>query len=159
MLNATLKKPPASETGASTIEVLVANPSEAEYAALRRMLPSDKWALTRAATVDVVRTLLRSAKDRFSVLVCERELTPGTWRNVMDQLQQIVHPPLLIVSSRFADERLWAEALNLGAYDVLATPFEADEVRRVLGSAWRRWAREHASSPAYQHTKMEALRA
>jgi hypothetical protein len=30
-------------------------------------------------------------------------------------------PPVLIVTSRLADEYLWAEALNPGAYDVLAS--------------------------------------
>jgi len=44
-----------------------------------------------------------------------------------------------MVASRFADERFWAEALNLGAYDVLAKPFDAEEVNRTLTSAWMRW--------------------
>jgi FixJ family two-component response regulator len=45
---------------------------------------------------------------------------------------------MLIVTSRLADEHLWAEALNLGAYDVLAKPFDQEEVIRVLSSAWLR---------------------
>jgi len=36
------------------------------------------------------------------------------------------------VTSRLADERLWAEALNLGAYDVLAKPFDSTEAMRVV---------------------------
>ena len=47
--------------------------------------------------------------------------------------------PLLIVTARLADERLWAEALNLGAQDVLATPFDATEVIRIVGIAQQRW--------------------
>jgi hypothetical protein len=31
-------------------------------------------------------------------------------------------PPLLVVTSRLADDRLWWEALNLGGYNVLAKP-------------------------------------
>jgi DNA-binding response OmpR family regulator len=46
-----------------------------------------------------------------------------------------VNPPDLIVASRLADEYLWAEVLNLGGYDVLAKPFNAEEVRRVVGLA------------------------
>jgi hypothetical protein len=34
-----------------------------------------------------------------------------------------------------ADERLWAEVLNLCGYDVLATPFHADEVLCSISSA------------------------
>ena len=33
------------------------------------------------------------------------------------------HLPLVIVASHLADDQLWAEALNLGAHDVLAKPF------------------------------------
>jgi FixJ family two-component response regulator len=45
----------------------------------------------------------------------------------------------LIVASRLADERLWAEALNLGAWDVLAKPFNHIEVIRSVKSAWQHW--------------------
>jgi hypothetical protein len=47
----------------------------------------------------------------------------------------------VIVSSRLADERLWAEVLNLGGYDVLGMPFEPEKVLRVADSAWRAWKR------------------
>jgi len=43
----------------------------------------------------------------------------------------------LIVTSRNADDRLWAEALNMGAYDVLSQPFERVEVARAVESARR----------------------
>ena len=42
----------------------------------------------------------------------------------------------LIVTSRLADASLWAEVLNLGGYDLLAKPFNRQEVRHVLTSAW-----------------------
>ena len=46
-------------------------------------------------------------------------------------------PPLQIVTSRLANDRLWAEALNLGAYDVLPRPFDPAEVLRSVGMALR----------------------
>jgi DNA-binding response OmpR family regulator len=49
----------------------------------------------------------------------------------------------LNVSSRLADDYPWAEALNLGAYDVLAKPFEATEVIRIVSLAWRHWQDRH----------------
>jgi len=60
----------------------------------------------------------------------------------------------LIVTSQFADEQLWAEALSLGAYDVLAKPYRVEEVERSLSSAlenWRSAARKrtaHAKRPS-----------
>jgi DNA-binding response OmpR family regulator len=37
-----------------------------------------------------------------------------------------------------ADDYLWSEALNLGAYDVLAKPFDVEEVVRTVDAARRR---------------------
>ena len=52
------------------------------------------------------------------------------------QIDTLPDPPILIVSSRLADECMWAEALNFGAYDVLAKPFDTEEVIRVLSLGW-----------------------
>jgi len=72
----------------------------------------------------------------IGVVVCERDLQPGTWVDVLEIVKLLDCAPPLIVASRLADERLWAEALNLGAYDVLAKPFERGELSRTLKMAF-----------------------
>ncbi len=62
---------------------------------------------------------------------------------MLNHLSLFPDPPLLIVTSRLADERLWAEALNLGAWDVLAKPFDADEVIRIVTIACQHWQDRH----------------
>ena len=69
------------------------------------------------------------------VVVTESELPDGTWRDVLSSLDGVPNPPLLIVVSRLADERLWADVLNRCGFDVLAKPFARDEVNRVIGHA------------------------
>jgi len=59
--------------------------------------------------------------------------------DVLEQLRLLPDPPFVVVTSRLADERLWAEALNRGAYDVLAKPFDGTEVIRTISSAWLHW--------------------
>src|ERR1019366_7363589 len=44
----------------------------------------------------------------------------------------------VIVTDPQADAHFWAEALNLGAYDLLAQPFYEPEVRRILYNACSR---------------------
>ena len=63
----------------------------------------------------------------------------GTWRDLLAHGAALQKPPNLIVASRSTDDRLWAEALNLGAYDVLTMPFRAAEVFRSVSLAWRHW--------------------
>lgn len=70
-----------------------------------------------------------------------------SWKRVLRDLRQLTHPPQLIVTSRTADDSLWAAVLNLGGYDVLARPFEPDEVERVIASARRHYERPEYARP------------
>jgi len=58
---------------------------------------------------------------------------------MLERLMLLRDAPPLIVTSRLADDRLWVEALNLGAYDVLAKPFDRQEVTRSIHLAWMHW--------------------
>jgi len=69
------------------------------------------------------------------VVVCDQHLHDGDWRDLLKDLQGESPAPPLIVSSRLADDRLWAEVLNLGGYDLLTRPFAAAEVSRVVNLA------------------------
>jgi DNA-binding response OmpR family regulator len=71
------------------------------------------------------------------VVICDSELPDGTWQELLNDLALLEHPPLMIVTSRLADDALWAEVLNLGGFDLLMRPFDAGEVIRVVGQAWR----------------------
>lgn len=74
-----------------------------------------------------------------SVMLAERDLPDGTWKDLLAKLTASEAPPVLIVCSRVADDYLWAEVLNLGGGDVLAKPFEAKEVVWAVGMAWNEW--------------------
>jgi FixJ family two-component response regulator len=67
------------------------------------------------------------------------EVPDGTWIDVRDIIAQVQPEILIIVTDPKADERLWAEVLNRGAYDLLAQPFYEPEVRRVLTAAVSFW--------------------
>jgi DNA-binding response OmpR family regulator len=71
------------------------------------------------------------------VVVAERDSPHWNWKKILSDFRRLVRPPLLIVTSRLADDALWSEALNLGAHDVLAQPFDRDEVERAIASACR----------------------
>lgn len=77
------------------------------------------------------------AHHPVQVVIAEKDLPRWNWRKVLLDIRLMSPPPQLIVTSRDADDYLWAEALNVGAYDVLAQPFDRDEVERVVASAGR----------------------
>lgn len=125
----------SSTTG--TLKVLYASPTDEDHQSLQAIVGHSKWVLFRARDLSSTLTLLR--EHEIPVLLCERDLLPGTWTEVLDHIQPLPNAPSLIVASRLADDRLWAEALNLGAWDVLAKPFDHIEVIRSVKSAWQHW--------------------
>ncbi|MGA2118483.1 MAG: hypothetical protein ABSH56_27475 [Bryobacteraceae bacterium] len=74
----------------------------------------------------------------YSVILSEAFLQDGKWLDVLDLAREYDGRVEVIVTDQDADARLWAEALNLGAYDVLSQPFYAPEVRRILHNACSR---------------------
>jgi DNA-binding response OmpR family regulator len=73
------------------------------------------------------------------VMIAEADSPSSPWRELLARIQPLPEPPALILAARIADERLWAEALNLGAYDVLAKPFVPHELIRSVTNAWLHW--------------------
>lgn len=131
------------ETGNAVIKLLAVMPIEDDHAQLDSMLPEQKWAIHKAHTLTSAVAQLKKHAP-IPLVVCDQDLWPGTWKDLLKRLECLNDPPFLIVTSRLADEQLWAEALNLGAYDVLAKPFDTQEVNRTLSSAFFRWRDCHA---------------
>jgi DNA-binding response OmpR family regulator len=78
-------------------------------------------------------------REQIPIVICEAQLPDGSWKDVLSRLAPILKPPLLLVASHQANEPLWSEVLNLGGFDLLATPFRQVEVGYAIGSAWFDW--------------------
>jgi len=133
-----MKKPLAVETGFNI--VLSVSPNDEDRASLERIFKSD-WTVIASSTLASALCTLRERP--IPIVICDCDASLGSWNAMLDQISLLPDPPLLIVTSRLADERLWAEALNLGAWDVLAKPFEADEVIRIVSIARQHWQDRH----------------
>ena len=119
------------------ITILVVSPHPEDVSCLRHILHHRDWHINLCTTMaDAAQQL---ATQTPSVIICERDLPDGNWKDLLQQTHAVAHAPLLLVVSRHADENLWAEVLNLGGYDVLLKPFDRAEVIRVVGMAWRNW--------------------
>jgi DNA-binding response OmpR family regulator len=103
------------------------------------------WSIQARAGVDATLTALH--QQRTQVVLCDCDLMPGLWKELLEHFACLCEPPFLIVTSLQADEHLWAEALNLGAYDVLARPFNRAEVMRTVNLARLRWQSHFNSCP------------
>jgi DNA-binding response OmpR family regulator len=134
------KKPPGFETACNV--VLSVSPHDEDCASVGRIFKSG-WTVIASATVASALAVLRQTP--IPIVICDCGVSSGTWGEMLDRLSLLPDPPLFIVTSRLADERLWAEALNLGAWDVLAKPFDANEVLRIAGIARQHWQVRHGA--------------
>ena len=122
------------------VSALVVGTADPDQAKLEAIFRGCGCKLRYARTRQEAREILES--NPVGVVVAESDVEEGGWREMLDDLQQRPDPPLLVVTARLADESLWAEALNMGAYDVLAKPLDAEEVARVIGAALRHFENE-----------------
>ncbi len=123
----------ATTLGGPIGSVLTISSFDDDHITLRRMLHGlTRIALQARSCRQALEYL--SAED-VSVLICERNLLDGNWKDILSAVVTKNPPPALIVACRHADEHLWAEVLNLGAYDVLTKPFNAKEVLWIVHHA------------------------
>ena len=128
---------------APTITVLAVSASRADRGELNHIFARSRWRLYQAHSSAEALTLLRT--QTIPVVIADTDLPDASWRDLLARLGSLANPPHLIVTSDFADDRLWAEALNLGAYDVLSKPFYAVDVFRAVSLAWRSWHDLHGA--------------
>lgn len=136
---------PVRKTG---LQVVLVSAEEPETVPLRRALDRRQFVVGWFPTCRAVLTYLR--ENPVGVVISHTELPDGTWKDLLEELSQFTPPPSLIVFSRLADHRLWAEVLNLGAYDVLPAPVDRDEATRVCTGAWLSWQHARATLPTWR---------
>ena len=116
--------------------VLFVSPRREDGAILSRMLGSLPVPLEHVADLRHAHAAIQA--EPYQVVLTEAVLPDGTWRDVVDMARRLTPGTAVIVTDASADARFWAEALNLGAYDLIAQPFAAAEVRRILSYACSR---------------------
>lgn len=116
------------------VTLLAVSPDQDNRQSLESILDADGWTIKGATSI---REATRLMKDNPSLIVCDRDLPDGTWKDLYREADRLENPPAVVVVSRNADQCFWAEVLNVGAYDVLLEPFDRSEVKRMVTMAVR----------------------
>jgi len=117
-------------------KILFVSGRESDARRLSRMLHALPLVLDHAAGVQQARVKLQV--ESYDVILTEAALPDGYWLEVLHLARESAQEPEVIVTDPHADARFWAEAMNIGAYDLLAQPFYEPEVRRILYNACSR---------------------
>jgi len=116
--------------------ILAVFPLGEDRTAIERIFEPPNWRVYFAWTLEEARAALRLSA--VGVVISESHLPDGhTWKELLTEVQGVPDPPLLVVADHLADDRLWAEVLNLGGYDLLTKPLDAREVLRTVSLACR----------------------
>jgi len=110
--------------------VLFVSPYVQDANSLAEMLDEGSTVVHASSLKDAV-SRLRAAN--FGVVLTEAKLDDGNWLDLLELTRRLGTE--LVVTDAWADAQFWALAINMGAYDMLAQPFDGTEVRRVLASA------------------------
>lgn len=122
------------------ISALLVGEDGSDRLLLREIFRKCGWKLFEAHTRRSAMQALE--RNPVQVVIAASDLPKWDWRKVLRDLRRLAFPPQLVVTSRTADEHLWAEVLNVGAYDVLPQPLDSDEVEHVVAAASRHFERE-----------------
>jgi DNA-binding NtrC family response regulator len=118
----------------SRILFLSGHPEDAcQISQMLRELP---LMLEHTASLQQARVKLRQAN--FDLVLTEAALPDGSWLDVLHLVRDCPQEVEVVITDPHADARLWSEALNRGAYDLIAQPFYEPEVRRILYNACSR---------------------
>lgn len=130
----------------NAVAILAVSSDERDHAQLRQIVSRSNWWLYEANTCHEVMEFLRESP--VAVLVCASEVADGTWKSLLNQLEMMLFPPLMVVTSDHDEPSLWAEVLSYGAYDFLCKPFDDAEVTRIISLAWLHWREKNRKDEA-----------
>ena len=127
-----------AEPGNGDVVVSLAiSPFQSDISFLQRMFDDANWKLFTSGSCR--EGMAQLDHEQIPIVICEAQLPDGSWKDVLSRFAPMLEPPRLLVASHHADEPLWSEVLNLGGFDLLATPFREVEVGYSIGSAWFDW--------------------
>jgi two-component system response regulator AtoC len=104
------------------------------------------WRVQRADSCSDALAILR--RSMCDVVLCERDLPDGCWRDLLNGLGALRDTLPVVVMSAAADESMWAEVLREGGFDLLSKPLETHEVCRVLPIARVHSSHRHSATHA-----------
>jgi len=133
--------PMKKTTSEDSLSALLVGIYESDRLLVHEVFERAGWRLVEAwDRVSGLRCLMH---NRIHVVIAGKDLPNWPWKKVLDDLHLLAPPPQLIVTATNADDYFWAEALNIGAFDVLHQPFHREEVERAVAAARRRF--DHVS--------------
>lgn len=117
------------------ISILVVSSEIRNHNSLRDILDREGLKTICASAVGECQEVF--ASQNIDLVFCDRGLADGTYRDILAMTRSKSPHVRLVVTSRLADWEEYLEALDNGAFDLIASPSQAADIIRVINQAQR----------------------
>lgn len=132
-------------------------PAREDRRALAGIFAHSEWKVKFTKALREAKDMLRTSSA--GVVISDAHLSDGhCWKDLLHDMERQEMPLPLIVADRLADAYLWAEVLNLGAFDLLAKPFDAKEVLHAVTAARRHFENNQLPGSRVLHAQSSFAR-
>lgn len=114
-------------------KILLVMPQGRRDRMLKLLSESGREVLTAEGVKEAQAKLAGAVK--YDLAFVDSELPDGSWRDVLQFIVASHADCEMVVCSRCGDERLWAEVIQCGAFDLVPEPLERQEILRIMQSA------------------------
>lgn len=120
---------------------IIQNPYDS--ATLRQLASIYGWSLSIVNSSDAAMVLLKGQPT--PLVICDRDLADEAWSDVLAKIAAQPQAVCVLLASSVIDDYLWQRVIRHNGYDVVAKPFQPEELRRAVTFAWswRGWAHRH----------------
>ena len=125
-------------------DVLVVASESSDFVAVYAHLQPVGITVRRAD--DLLDAILHQAASPASVILCDADCLD--WKEAVNLFQRLKTPGAVVLLTRLADERLWVETLDAGAFDLLEKPYRPENLRWVVSTALKHRPERMAASAA-----------
>jgi DNA-binding NtrC family response regulator len=133
--------------------ILVASPELESRRALTATLNQEGWDTVCASRVTECRDIV--AAQSISLVLCDRCLADGTYRDLLAAVRSLNHKVRVIVMSRVADWDEYLEVLQHGGFELIASPCRPTDVMWAIIQARREEHDEHSRVSSEQSALVE----
>ena len=138
-------------------QVLVTGCDAGKRTALLYMLEEYGLQPMIASNVEQTRQILE--RTPMHVVFCEDRLPDGGFREILCLVKANRPEVQVVVSSMLGDVHEYIEAMNLGAFDFIASPYRSSEIISVVDGAYRRYRLKRKDEGVLYHQTEELCKA
>jgi two-component system response regulator PilR (NtrC family) len=116
------------------ISALLIHENSDTLRALKRLLESQGLRVIQAGSRARAKRML-GGLNPVPLVFTDAQLPDGTWADILEMAEKAAMPVNVIVVARVVDTRFYVEAIEAGAFDFIAPPFNATDLAYVLRCA------------------------